>query len=86
MNLEQFIKEMHLPLVARVNDLELNLKKEHEGIFILNISRVLLEKEDLLNKICELEDQLEDLTETLKKLNKVSNLKSQEFKVILKGK
>jgi len=66
MDLESFIKENFIPLVKRVEDLEKKLKIERDGTQSV-IYLILLEKEKLLNKMCELEDQIEHLNDTIKK-------------------
>lgn len=66
MDLESFIKENLIPLVKRVEDLEKKLKIERDGTQSV-IYLILLEKEKLLNKMCELEDQIEHLNDTIKK-------------------
>ena len=69
---EEFLNNGFLPLLLKVDDLEQNLKKEQEGF--LNFFKKppknpkISEKECMLNKICDLEDQIENLNDLTRKL------------------
>ena len=74
MDFQTFLKEKYEPLIAKVESLEKKLSVEKDGNHCFYSFLNLIERERLLNKICDLEDNIEHLTETIKKMQNKVNL------------